>query len=288
MKRKSLQEENMNEAIEITYTKEQYQRAVERAKQHPDRSRDPSSITRGYGLITGCLGEIIIEDYLLEIAEADNDEKKDIKSKLQFDIRLNNGTKLEVKSKGQSVNSCPNFYDCSVSAFNSKQQTDHYVFVRIQGRKLRKSYGFDHSQSSKAWICGLIEKEEMINPKRLLKRGTIIENSSYFKYKAKSNCYQIKISELKPLQKDFGKKVDLIAEGQLTFKNSSFQQFAEQEEEDEYFFVRHDPHPAITGYYQGLNELTTEDRKHFEENVDRYIQKLIPDGKYEVQRFKRV
>ena len=287
MKRKSLQE-NMNEAIEITYTKEQYQRAVERAKQHPDRSTDPSSITRGHGLITGCLGEIIIEDYLTEIAEADNDEKKDIKSKLQFDIKLNNGILLEVKSKGQSVNSCPNFYDCSVSAFNSKQRADYYVFVRIQGRKLRDSYGYDHSQSSKAWLCGLIEKEEMINPKRLLKRGTIIENSSYFKYKAKSNCYQIKISELKPLQKDFGKKVDLIGEGRVTFKDATFQQFAEQEEEDEYFFVKNASPSPIGGYYQGLNELTTEDRKHFEENVDRYIQKLIPDGKWEVQRFKRV
>lgn len=299
MKRKTLQE-NMNKAIQITYSKEQYQRAVERAKQHPDRSTDPSSITRGYGLITGCLGEIIVEDYLTEIVQSDDDEEKDIKSKLQFDIRLNNGTTLEVKSKGHSVSSCPNFYDCSVSAFNSKQQADHYVFVRIQGRKLRDSFGFDHSQSSRAWICGIIEKDEMITPKRLLKRGTVIQNSSRFQYRAKSNCYQIKISELKALPKDFGKKVDLIAEERIKFQYVSLKKFTEQEEEEEYFFVRHGPHPAITGYFEGLNELTTDERKHFDENVDKYLyydaieldnsalQKVIRDGEWAVQRFKRV
>ena len=107
---------SMNEAIPLFYTKEQYERALARSQKHPDRSTDPQSITRGHGLITGCLGEIIVEDYLEHIGQTDDDEAREVKEKLQYDILLKDGTTLEVKSKGHSVLTCPNFYDCSVSA----------------------------------------------------------------------------------------------------------------------------------------------------------------------------
>lgn len=258
---------SMNEAIPLFYTREQYEKAMERAKKHPDRSTDPQSITRGYGLITGCLGEIIVEDYLEHIAQTDDDERA-VKDKLQYDILLRNGTALEVKSKGHSVLSCPNFYDCSVSAINSRQRADYYVFVRIHGRKLRDCYGFDHSNSRKAWICGMAKKEEMVKPERLMKRGTVIKNSSYFDFKAKSNCYQIKIRELKPLSRDFGKKIDLCASGQLVWRADGLPEFLESGEEE--YFCSYDKFWQ-GGYFAGLASLDTKDREHFEKHVDVYV-----------------
>jgi hypothetical protein len=259
---------SMNEAIPLFYTREQYERAVERAKSHPDRSTDPQSITRGHGLITGCLGEIIVEDYLEHIAQTDDDEAREVKEKLQYDILLKDGTTLEVKSKGHSVLTCPNFYDCSVSAINSRQRADYYVFVRIHGRKLRDCYGFDHSNSRKAWICGMAEKEVMVKPERLMKRGTVIRNSSYFDFKAKSNCYQIKIRELEALPRDLGKKIDLCASGQIVWKAEDLPKFLESDEEE--YFCSYDK-CWQGGYFAGLASLDTKDREHFEKYVDVYV-----------------
>lgn len=291
-----VQGDSMHQAIPLLYTKEQYERALERAKQHPDRSQDPNSITRGHGLITGCLGEIIVEDYLEHISETDDDER-DINNKLQYDILLKDGTKLEVKSKGHSVLSCPNFYDCSVSAL-CKQKPDYYVFVRIHGRKLRETYGFDHQHTRKAWICGMIPREDMITQERLVKRGSVVRNSSHYNFTAKSNCYNIKIRELAPLRTNFGKKIDLCRALTLTFRDCKFEDFI-YIDEDEYFAVQ-DGDSLICGYYEGLSNLCTEDRKHFEENVETYLfyhsmetdvsalQKRKEQGDWEIQRFKRM
>ena len=266
---KQQQGSSMNESIPLFYTKEQYDRAVERAKKHPDRSTDPQSITRGHGLITGCLGEVIVEDYLRDqIAQTDDDEAREVKDKLQYDILLKDGTTLEVKSKGHSVLTCPNFYDCSVSAINSKQRADYYVFVRIHGRKLRDCYGFDHSSSRKAWICGMAKKEEMVKPERLMKRGTVIKNSSYFDFKAKSNCYQIKIRELEVLPRDFGKKIDLCASGRLVWKAEGLPEFLASDEEE--YFCCYDKFWQ-GGYFAGLASLDTKNREHFEKHVDVYV-----------------
>ena len=244
-----------NQALLVNFTRGQYERAVARSKQHPDRSGDPQSITRGRGLVTGCLGEIIVEDYLEHVRACDDDERE-MKDKYNFDVLLQDGTTLEVKSKGHGVSDCPSFYDCSVSAINPRQKADYYVFVRIHGRRIKGSYGFDHSQSSKAWICGIKAKEEMIKPERLMKRGTVIRNSSNFDYVAKSSCYQIKISELEALRKDFGEKIDLMTSGQLEFETDS-SKFVDSCE-NEFFFVQ-DREEQFSGFYKGLSNLSIEE-----------------------------
>lgn len=266
-----------NKAVKVSFTKEQYDRAVARAKQHPDRSTDNQSITRGRGLVTGCLGEIIVEDYL-ETVKACDDDAREMKDKFNFDILLNDGTTLEVKSKGHGVSDCPSFYDCSVSAINPRQKADYYVFVRIHGRRLRDRYGFDHSNSNKAWICGMKAKEEMIQPQRLMKRGTVVQNSSSFNYVAKSSCYQIKISELEPLKKDFGSAIDLIQSGSLRLQKGSIEAFAAQKEEDEFFL-------NTTGdvlWFEGLASLTVKEREHFDQRINFYAEEEA-----ELQRFKK-
>ena len=255
-------------ALLVHYTREQYNRAVARSKQHPDRSTDPQSITRGRGLITGCLGEIIVEDYL-EHVQACDDNDREMKDKYNFDVLLEDGTTLEVKSKGHSVSDCPSFYDCSVSAINPRQKADYYVFVRIHGKRFRDSYGFDHSQSTKAWICGIKSKHDMIQPQRLLKRGTVIRNSSRFNYTAKSSCYQIKISELEPLKQDLGQHMDLVASGRLAFEETEW--FGLQSDEDEYFMHEFDEIDRHCGYFKGLKELTATEREHFDKHLDIYL-----------------
>ena len=262
-------QDGKNEAMPVYYTEEQYQRAVERAKSHPDRSTDPQSITRGHGLVTGLLGEIIVEDYLRDQIAATDDDERDMRDKLNYDIKLQDGTTLEVKSKGHSVLTCPNWYDASVSAINSRQDADYYVFVRIHGRKLRDCYGFDHSKSRKAWICGIVKKEDMIQKKRLMKRGTVIRNSSYFDFKAKSNCYQIQIYELEPLPKDFGEYIDLFASNVLRWVPCTLTEFF-QSEEDEYFCMQQVDGGQFSGYCKGLRALDTKQLNHFQENVNMY------------------
>ena len=273
---KRSQESISNQAVLVTFTKEQYERAVARSKQHPDRSSDPNSITRGRGLITGCLGEIIVEDFLEHVAACDDNERE-MKDKYNFDVLLQDGTTLEVKSKGHGVSDCPSFYDCSVSAINPRQKADYYVFVRIHGKRFRGSYGFDHSQSSKAWICGIKAKEEMVTPERLMKRGTVVRNSSNFTYTAKSSCYQIKISELEPLRKGMGESMDLLSSGRLVFEG--IQCFALQSEETEYFMYQSCEEHRDCGYFKGLAELTRVEREHFDKHLDTYLyyNRLVSD-----------
>lgn len=290
-------ESGSHSALEVHYTKEQYDRAVARAQQHPDRSTDPQSITRGRGLITGCLGEIIVEDYLDHVQACDDDERE-MKDKYNFDVLLQDGTTLEVKSKGHSVSDCPSFYDCSVSAINPRQKADYYVFVRVHGKRFTNGYGFDHSKSTKAWICGIKAKAEMIQPQRLLKRGTVIRNSSRFNYTAKSSCYQIKISELEPLRKDLGQRMDLVASGRLVVEDAKC--FPLQSDEDEYFMHEYDKGNLNAAYFKGLAELTAVEREHFDKHLHTYLfyGKMVSDtskldrakeeGKWAVKHLKVV
>ena len=275
-----------NKALLLSFTKEQYERAVARSKQHPDRSRDNQSITRGKGLITGCLGEIIVEDFL-DYVKLSDDNAREMKDKFNFDILLQDGSTLEVKSKGHSVSDCPSFYDCSVSAINPRQKADYYVFVRIHGKRLRDSYGFDHSNSNKAWICGMKAKESMIQPQRLMKRGTVIQNSSNFNFVAKSSCYQIKISELEPLPKNFGKRIDLVQSGSIAFCTKDFSEFALCSDEDDYY-VMQSSGDTRKGFFKGLKELTTAEREHFDKNVDAYLYyNSLPEDLSELSQAKQ-
>lgn len=278
---KRLHENFSNKALPVAFTKEQYDRAVERAKQHPDRSTDNQSITRGKGLLTGCLGEIIVEDYLENVKSCD-DNLREMKDKFNFDILLKDGTTIEVKSKGHGVSDCPSFYDCSVSAINPRQKADYYVFVRIHGKRLSGTYGFDHSNSNKAWICGMKAKQDMIQPQRLMKRGTVVQNSSNFNYVAKSSCYQIKISELEPLEKDFGAIVNLTESGSLRLVRASMKEFALQKEEDEFFLK---PNGQVF-WFEGLSSLTVKEKEHFDTRVAFYAEEE-DYGEEEIQRFKR-
>ena len=87
-------------------------------------------------------------------------------------------------------------------------------------------------------------------------------------FKAKSNCYQIKIRELKVLPRDFGKKIDLCASGRLEWKAEDLPKFLESVEEE--YFCSYDKF-WHGGYFEGLASLDTKEREHFEKHVELYV-----------------
>ncbi len=80
-----------------------------------------NSIMRGAGNFAGFLGEFIVHGVL----------GGEINNTHDYDIILDDGRTIDVKTKQTTVE--PELhYDCSISAFNTKQACDLYVFARIK------------------------------------------------------------------------------------------------------------------------------------------------------------
>lgn len=80
-----------------------------------------NSIMRGAGNFAGFLGEFLVHGLL----------GGDIINTVNYDIILADGLKIDVKTKQTTVEPKLN-YDCSISAYNTKQQCDAYVFARVK------------------------------------------------------------------------------------------------------------------------------------------------------------
>ena len=77
-----------------------------------------NSILRGGGSVAGFLGEQIV---LSVMGGEDRHESYD------YDIVLDDGRKVEVKTKQTSATPLPH-YSCSISNFNTRQDCDIYAF----------------------------------------------------------------------------------------------------------------------------------------------------------------
>src|SRR4026207_528437 len=95
--------------------------AVRRKAKTKARKLGPlkNSILRGKGNVYGMIGEIIVADYL----------KANLDNTFDYDI-VKNETRLDVKTKTCSSVPKPE-YECSISASNTEQDCDYYVFVRV-------------------------------------------------------------------------------------------------------------------------------------------------------------
>ena len=82
-----------------------------------------NSIMKGDGNIAGFIGE--------EIANVVIDGS--ISNTYDYDIVDNDGIKYDVKTK-RCTSEPKSYYDCSVANFNTKQQCDRYVFVRVENK----------------------------------------------------------------------------------------------------------------------------------------------------------
>lgn len=133
------------------------------------------SITRGAGSPAGALGEIIIRDYLNYIQA----------NTAHYDLYTDQGTRIDVKTKRCTSAPKP-FYECSIAAHGTKQACDEYIFVRVLNNLQR------------AWILGRISKDEYFTKAVRHKKGEV-DSSNNFTFK--SDCYNLEISELWPIQK---------------------------------------------------------------------------------------
>ena len=129
-----------------------------------------NSITSGAGNIAGFIGEAIAQQVLG--GKLDNT--------YDYDLVLDNGTKIDVKTKQTSVKPLPT-YDCSIANLNTKQQCDYYAFVRVK------------NDFTVGWYLGVYSKELYMRDAVFMKKGTVDPSNGYV---VKSDCWNLKISKL--------------------------------------------------------------------------------------------
>ena len=158
--------------IEITPTKEQIKEARLSAGATTGLQ---GSITQGGGSPAGALGEILVRD-MMDYRHANT---------AHYDLYTDQGVRIDVKTKRCTSAPKP-FYECSIAAHGTKQDCDEYVFVRVLNNLQR------------AWILGRISKDEYYSKAIRHKRGEVDESNNFT---FKSDCYNLEISELWPIQK---------------------------------------------------------------------------------------
>lgn len=159
---------------EIRITEDIFKKAKKRAKELGVLN---NSITSGKGNLVGMLGEELIKEKL----------EGEILNTYDYDIVLENGYKIEVKTKKTSVAPLPHF-ECSVASYNTRQKCDFYAFVRID---VEKKLG---------WILGFYPKDYFYKDARFHKKGEM-DGSNNFRFKA--DCYNLPIQKLTDMPIEF-------------------------------------------------------------------------------------
>lgn len=154
--------------IEIEITTEMKEKAYKKTLEMPDLK---NSVTKNDGVYAGFLGEEVAKVVMGGVE----------KNTYDYDLVLEDGKTVDVKSKRTSVKPQPH-YECSVFAFNTKQKCDYYAFVRV------------NEKTDKAWFLGVYKKEDYYKDARLVKKGDI-DPSNNLVFKA--DCYNMPISLLK-------------------------------------------------------------------------------------------
>lgn len=154
--------------IEVVVTP---QMLVEARDKAAEMGKLRNSIINGAGNIAGFIGEAIAQQVLG--GKLDNT--------YDYDLVLDDGTKIDVKTKQTSVKPLET-YDCSIANLNTKQQCDYYCFVRVK------------NDFTVGWYLGVYPKEQYMLDSVFMKRGTIDPSNGYV---VKSDCYNLKINQLK-------------------------------------------------------------------------------------------
>lgn len=133
------------------------------------------SITNGEGNIAGFLGEEIF----LKLHGGFTADTFD------YDILLND-IRFEIKTKCCKSKPLPD-YECTVSAYNVRQKTDYYSFVRL----LRDGDSF-----SKGYFLGCMSKCQFFNHAKFIDKG---ERDGGFVCKAA--CFNVFIKDLTSMER---------------------------------------------------------------------------------------
>jgi hypothetical protein len=158
--------------IEFNISKEMYSRAFQRAEA---MGAINGSVEKGKGNLIGFLAEEVVSLYL----------NVPILDTRDYDMIYNN-VKIDVKAQGCTARPEQN-YEVTVYNWNTRQECDIYVFVRVE-----------KYQKNKAWIVGWQGKEQYFTNAVLYKKGDVDPSNNYVYREDKWNS---KISTLRDLEK---------------------------------------------------------------------------------------
>ena len=159
-----------NTMIQVEITEDMKKRAWAKSR---EMGVIKNSIMKGDGNIAGFIGEEVANVVI----------EGSISNTYDYDIVDNDGIKYDVKTKRCTSKPKP-YYDCSVANFNTKQQCDRYVFVRVENKNRR--WG-------RAWVLGWLEHDEYFEKSRHLKKGQIDPSNNFV---VRADCHNVAISEL--------------------------------------------------------------------------------------------
>lgn len=146
---------------------------VEARDKAAEMGRLYNSIIRGAGNIAGFIGEAIAQQVL----------GGKLSNTYDYDLVLPDGKTIDVKTKQTSVKPLVT-YECSIAALNTTQECDYYAFVRVK------------NDFTVGWYLGVYDKKQYMEDAVFMKKGTVDPSNGYT---VKSDCYNLKISELKEL-----------------------------------------------------------------------------------------
>lgn len=138
-----------------------------------------NSITKGKGNIIGAIGEVVAYDHFIG-----RGHEVDFTSTYEYDMIVD-GFKVDVKSKATNYEP-KGYFNCSISAFNTTQQCDYYLFTYVT---------YDHKY---CYLAGYKEKDSFFALSHFGKKGEI----DYGKWEYKADCYNMKIKEPDKLRTD--------------------------------------------------------------------------------------
>ena len=143
---------------------------IDARKKAEEMGRINNSILSGGGNLAGFVGEFIAQKVL----------GGEISNTFDWDLVLENGKKVDVKSKQTSVKP-KDYYECSVSAFSRKQNCDIYAFVRVK------------NDLTVGWFLGSKSSSSYFKEASLLKKGEKNGDNGFI---VRADCYNMKISQL--------------------------------------------------------------------------------------------
>lgn len=146
---------------------------VEARDKAAEMGRLHNSIIRGAGNIAGFIGEAIAQQVL----------GGKLSNTYDYDLVLPDGKTIDVKTKQTSVKPLVT-YECSIAALNTTQECDFYAFVRVK------------NDFTVGWYLGVYDNKQYMEDAVFMKKGTVDPSNGYT---VKSDCYNLKISELKEL-----------------------------------------------------------------------------------------
>jgi hypothetical protein len=152
--------------IQVEITDEMLLAAREKATEMGELN---NSILKGQGSLAGFIGEQVVIQILGGKWENTYD----------YDINVND-VRVEVKTKQTTVQPLPH-YECSVAAFNVKQNCDAYAFVRVL------------KDFSMGWFLGVMKKDEFFEKAKKLKKGEVDPSNNFT---VRADCYNLRIDEL--------------------------------------------------------------------------------------------